>query len=171
MVKKFGISVGLLVLGVTISVMAESKLRYLIQTLFKTSTNNAIHFYGKDFHLFAGVHYYLGFGLLLPIIWISWNGLTSRQKTLDGLLTTIVFFVAIVIICWLNSNEMIVECTACNDGTRGIHYNDINYDGIVVGSLLLSMIPSGLRLVRRKSANRAKSADCVARHAEKTLKC
>jgi hypothetical protein len=149
MVRKIGISIGLVILGLIISMLAESNLRHLIQILFKASTNNAIHFYGKDFHLFASASYYLSFGLLLLITWFSWMGLSSNQKVLDGLLTTIIFFVAIVFISCLNSNAMIVECTACN-GTRGIHYNDINYDGIIIGSLFLSMIPSGLRLLRKR---------------------
>jgi hypothetical protein len=150
MIKKIAISIGLLVLGLAISVFAEPKLRHLIQTLFRISTNNGIHFYGKDFHLFASVYYYLSFGLVLLTIWFSWNGLTPRQKVVDGLLTTMIFFIAIIIISWLNSNAMIVECTACNDGTRGIHYNEISYDVIIIGSLFLSMMPSGLRLIRRR---------------------
>ena len=154
MIKKIGVSIVLLVLGLIISVLAEPKLRLLIQTLFKSLTNNAIHFYGKDFHLFASPYYYLSFGLLLLVAWFSWNGLTSKQKILYGLMTTLIFFVSIISISWLNSNAMIIECTACNDGTRGIHYNDINYDGIIIGSLFLSMIPSGLRLVRRRKAAR-----------------
>jgi hypothetical protein len=137
-------------LGLIISMLAESKLRHLIQILFKASTNNAIHFYGKDFHLFASASYYLSFGLLLLITWFSWTGLSSNQKVLDALLATLIFFIAIVFISCLNSNAMIVECTACN-GTRAIHYNDINYDGIIIGSLFLSMIPAALRLVRKRN--------------------
>lgn len=152
MIKKIGISIVLLVLGLIISVLAETKLRLLIQTLFKGLTNNAIHFYGKDFHLLASPYYYLSFGLLLVIVWFSWIGLTSKKKITYGLVTTMIFFISIISISWLNSNAMIVECTACNDGTRGIHYNDINYDGIIVGSLFLSMIPSGLRLMRTRKA-------------------
>jgi hypothetical protein len=145
MVKKIGISIGLIILGFTISVMAESGLRHLIQTLF---TRNAIHFYGKDFHLFAGPYYYLSFGLGLLVIWFSWDGLTPKQKAIDALLTLIIFFIAIGFISWVVSTKMVVECTACNDGTRGIYYNDINYDGIIIASVLLSMIPSGTRLMR-----------------------
>lgn len=152
MIKKIGVSIVLLVLGLIISVLAESKLRLLIQALFKSLTNNVIHFYGKDFHLFASPYYYLSFGLLLLVAWFSWNGFILKQKILYGLVTALIFFVSIIVISWLNSNAMIIECTACNDGTRGIHYNDINYDAIIIGSLFLSMIPSGIRLMRRRKA-------------------
>lgn len=152
MIKKIGVSIVLLVLGLIISVLAESKLRLLIQALFKSLTNNAIHFYGKDFHLFASPYYYLSFGLLLLVAWFSWNGFILKQKILYGLVTALIFFVSIIVISWLNSNAMIIECTACNDETRGIHYNDINYDAIIIGSLFLSMIPSGIRLMRRRKA-------------------
>lgn len=158
MIKKIGISIALLVLGLAIAMFAEPRLRHFIQFLFRSLTDNAIRFYGKDFHLFASPYYYLSFGVLLLTIWFSWSGLTSRQKTIDGLSTLTIFFVAIIIISWLNSNRLIVECTACNDGTRAIHYNDINYDGIIIGSLVLSMIPSGLRILRRRSSQHTTKA-------------
>jgi hypothetical protein len=158
MIKKIGISIGLLLLGTAISVFTESSLRNLIQALFKSLTNNAIHFYGKEFHLFASPYYYLSFGVVLIVMWFSSDGLSARQKLMDALLTIILFFVAVIAISWVNSNLMIVECTACDDGTRGIHYNDINYDGIIAGSLLSSLIPSCRRFFRRRSSQHTAQA-------------
>jgi len=150
MIKKIGVNVLVIIIGLITSILIESELRQLIQTLFKSLTSNAIHFYGKDFHLFASSYYYISFGLLFLIIWTSWTSLTARQKILNGLTTLVIFFVSLTAVSWLDSNRMIVECTACNDGTRGIHYNDINYDGIIIFSLIISIIPTGLRILRRK---------------------
>ena len=150
MIKKIGVNVLVIIIGLITSILIESELRQLIQTLFKSLTSNAIHFYGKDFHLFASSYYYISFGLLFLIIWTSWTSLTARQKILNGLTTLVIFFVSLTAVSWFDSNRMIVECTACNDGTRGIHYNGINYDGIIIFSLIISIIPTGLRILRRK---------------------
>lgn len=157
MIKKIITSIGLLLLGTAVSILLESSLRKLIQTLFKSLTHNAIHFYGKDFHLLASRYYYLSFGVLFLLIWFSWYGLTTRQKLTDGLVTIILFCFAVIAISWVNSNFMIVECTACN-GTRGIHYNDINYDAIIVSGLLASLIPSCRRLIRQRSSRHTTQA-------------
>jgi hypothetical protein len=150
MIKRIGIGILVFTLGLITSILIESELRQLIQTLFKTLTNNAIHFYGKDFHLFASAYYYISFGLLFLISWTSWTNFTTRQKILNGLLTMVIFLLSITVVSWLDSNRKIVECTACDDGRRGIHYNDINYDGIIVVSLIISIVPTGLRLLRRR---------------------
>ena len=147
--KKILISIGLFIIGIAISSFAEDQLRYLIQTLFKILTNNAIRFYGKDFYFFGSPYYYVSFGLSFPVTWYSWSGLTTRQKVTGLLLTFVIFFIAIIGISWAISNMMIVECTACKDGTRQIRYNDVNYDGIILGGLFLSLVPAGMRLIRR----------------------
>jgi hypothetical protein len=63
MIKKIGVNVLVIIIGLITSILIESELRQLIQTLFKSLTSNAIHFYGKDFHLFASSYYYISFGL------------------------------------------------------------------------------------------------------------
>lgn len=148
MVKKIGIGFFTFALGLATSIFVESGLRRLIQTLFKILTSNAIHFYGKDFHLFASSYYYLSFGLLFLIIWIFWNGLSTKGKIANGLMTLVIFFISIVMLSWWGSMAKIVACTACNDGTRGIHYNDVNYDAIIAISLLISILPTGFRQIK-----------------------
>jgi hypothetical protein len=48
----------------------------------------------------------------------------------------------------LDSNGRIAECTACRNGIRRIHYDDINYDAIICISLWASIIPIGLRQIK-----------------------
>jgi hypothetical protein len=61
-----------------------------------------------------------------------------------------IFFISITVICWLISSGIIIECEACEDSIYGINYDKINYNGIVFGCLFLSMVPSGLRILRIK---------------------
>jgi hypothetical protein len=145
MIKRIATALSLFAFGVIISVLAELELRRLIQALFKMLTFNTLHFYGKDFHLFSRLYYYLGFGLVCPLIWFSWTGLSLKQKTLDFLRITVIFFMALVVASWFASNAMLDNCISCNDGAPGVYYNDINYEAIIAASLLASMIPVGFR--------------------------
>lgn len=158
MMKKILINLLIITLGLITSLLIESHLRKLIQTLFKTLTGNAIHFYGKDFYLFASPYYYICFGLFFLIIWISWTNQSSSQKILNGLLTIVIFLLSLMAISWLDGTLKIVECTACNDGRRGIHYNDINYDGIIMISLAISIIPTVILLIKKMPPTSSKIA-------------
>ena len=71
---------------------------------------------------------------------------------LDGLLMTVIFFSSVTVIIWVISSGIIIECDACEDDILAINHDKINYNGIVLGSLLLSSIPSGLRIARTKVA-------------------
>lgn len=42
---------------------------------------------------------------------------------------------------YFDSSIKLLECTACDDGTRVLRYNDIRYDSIFVISLIISLLP------------------------------
>jgi hypothetical protein len=148
MIKKLLIGTLAFAAGLATSILAESELRQLIRTLFRKLTNNAIHFYGKDFHLFASSYYYLSFAFIFLIIWISCKDHYIKENTKTGLMVLVIFFLSIVMLSLLDSNGRIAECTACQNGIRRIHYNDINYDAIICISLWASIIPVGLRQIK-----------------------
>ena len=153
-IRTIVITSGVFCLGLIVSALVEYRLRQIIQSLFKNLTNGAIHFYGKDFHLFASVYYYLSFGMSFLVFLILYNGSSLKQRLIGVILAVGAFLMAVTIICWFEANRMIVECTACHDGTRGIHYNDINYDGVAMVGLLVALIPGMIRVVwKRRSAD------------------
>ena len=144
--------VGLFFLSFAISILAKYRLENLIQTLFRKFTDNPIHHTGTEFYGISSLYYYLGFGLLVLIIWTSWTDITPKQKIFDGLFMIIIFLASITVITWIMSSGIIIDCDACENDIRAINYYKINYNGIVFISLFLSIIPSGQRVIKRKYA-------------------
>ena len=150
MTRKIVDLIGLAFFGLVISIFAQNRLEHFVQTLFRKLTGNLIHHYGTEFYGLSSPFYYLSFGRIVIVVWVSWNGITGKQKMFDGLLMTLIFFTAITVMSWLICSGIIIECDACEDEILAIDYCKINYNGIVLGSLVLSMIPSGLRIMGTK---------------------
>jgi hypothetical protein len=136
--------------GIAIAIVFEQELRQLIQALFKISTDNNIYFVGKDFDSFASTYYYLSPGILSLILFFASIRLTVEQTLINVLLAISIFFIALTLISYIDSNGKIAQCTACNDGKRSLNYNEINYDGITVVSLVLASIPSLTQLIKKR---------------------
>lgn len=58
------------------------------------------------------------------------------------------FSIAIILISSLNANLKVIECTACDGGIRKLGYGEINYNLILISSLVISIIPSNLSLIK-----------------------
>jgi hypothetical protein len=138
-------------LGIAIAIIFEKELRQLIQILFKISTNNKIYFVGKDVHLFASTYYYLAPGILGLVLFFASVASTAKQILINIVLTIPIFFAALIMVSYADSNGKIVQCTACNDGKRSLNYNEVNYDGITIISLVLASIPSLIQLIKKRT--------------------
>jgi len=60
-----------------------------------------------------------------------------------------IFGIVLIGISALDANMKIIECTACDDGIRKLHWNEIKYGNILGISLILSLIPSGIILLKK----------------------
>ena len=149
MIKKVVISFFVFLAGVMLAIFTESELRQLIQNLFRYLTGYRIHFNGKNFHLFAPTYYYISIGLFVGILFMTKFNLTTRQAVRLILIEILTFFSKLTIICLISSNLLLIECTACGDGTRGIHYNEISYSFIVLSSFGISILPSVIMKIKR----------------------
>ena len=149
------------IIGTVLSFLIGSDLRYLIQDLYKLSTNNAIHFYGKGLHI-SGFLYYIWFGVGILTFWISIEQSSLKQKLIRGALMVGIFLISLIAICYIDSNLRLMRCTACEDGTLGMGYNEINYEMNVLCSFMIALIPSIMSMIKikRKHAhsNSAKQA-------------
>lgn len=138
-----GITLLFLILGVAIGLFAEVELREIIQKLYITLTGGRISFIGKNIRLFATEYYCLTFGFWSGSLWLLNRNRTFKQTGLTLVLTTLTFFMMLVFLCYMDSNIKLVECTACDDGTRQLHViHDISYDLIITISLVTSLVPS-----------------------------
>jgi len=152
MLRKSLFSILTVFLGIAIAIVFEQGLRQLIQTLFKLSTDNNVYFVGKDFHLFASLYYYVSPGLLTIVLFFASSRSTIKQTIINVIIAISIFFSALTMVSYIDSNGKIAQCTACSDGKRGLNYNEINYDGITVVSLIIASIPSLIQLIKKRKS-------------------
>tara|TARA_R110002073_G_scaffold108336_5_gene243533 strand:+ start:114875 stop:115321 length:447 start_codon:yes stop_codon:yes gene_type:complete len=133
--------------GVAFSIWAELFLRNQTHNLYRWTTNNKIHFVGKNIYFFAHPLYYISFG-----IWFTLNSFYSNIKSsLKSLLLSItIFIVFTIIVAFIDGNLRVIVCTACDDGILKLHYNSVNF-GLILGiSALLSLTPVIFKLIKLK---------------------
>jgi len=138
------------VIGILIAFYSEGFFRKQIQELYQWSTSNRIHFVGKNFYIFGNGFHYLSFGLTFSLfVLTNWNKKTNLIIK-NGILTLLIFGIVLFGISVLDANMKIIECTDCNDGIRKLHWNEIKYGNILGISSILSIIPSGIMLLRER---------------------
>jgi len=152
--KKTIIGILGLIIGLGISIFCESFFRELIQNIFRWTTSNRIIFVGKNFYIFSSYFYYLSFGIS---IWIfSLTNFKNETDTVlkNGIIMILIFGLLLFGISAIDANLKVIECTACIDGIRKLHWNDINYGTILGISAIISILPSLIKIImnRKKPA-------------------
>ena len=148
MIKKVLFGILFFVIGFGIASLLDSFFRHTIQDLFQWITNNGIQFNGKDFYLFGNPIYNISFGLASLVFSIA-NKEVKISKTLrNAFLLILLFTVTLIGICAIDANLKIIECTACEDGIRRLGHSEINYGLILAISIIISIIPSLILLIR-----------------------
>jgi len=136
------------VIGFGTAIFADSFFRHLIQDLFQWTTSNRIQFGGKDFYLFGNPIYFTSFGLVFFTFSVANRKLETIKIVRNGVLTILIFGIALIGVSALDANLKIIECTACDDGIRILGYNEINYGLILTTSALISIIPSLITIIK-----------------------
>lgn len=148
--KKYLILACIFILSTASAFYFEEYYRTLVRYLFRKCTNDSIYFIGKNFHLFASFSFVFSFGFFCSILYTSGVKQSPKQIAKQFAITILLFVLTTVIISYFNSHFKIIECTACNDGRRGVGYNGINYDLIFIASLTVAIIPSIIWIIKRK---------------------
>lgn len=126
---------GLLITAVVAAFLFEGYYRQFVLFLFKFFNGDKIQFLGKNFHLFPSNSFVIAF-VLFTLFTFSLLKLSPKPNQLKRTCTTVfVFFTATILITALDSQRLIVECTACNDGIRRVTYNQVTYDKYFIMSL------------------------------------
>ena len=137
-----------IILGLLVAYYFESFFRIEIQKIFRWSTNNHIQFVGKNFHIFNGSFYYLSFAFSFLSFGISNQKLKIKRIIINTVIAIVVFALTTIILSSFEANAKVIECTACENGVRQLHWNEINYDFILGISILISIIPSLITFIR-----------------------
>lgn len=150
MKKKLLVGIVFFSIGIGVSLLLDSFLRRSIFDLYQWSTNNKITFLGKNWHFFPSSIFIISFTFSMVILGL---GIISQETGMiikSLLLYAIIFSLALIAISSLDANRLLTECTACQDGTRRIRYNDIDY-GLILGiTSFIATVPTLIYLVKRR---------------------
>lgn len=148
LIKRIIIGIIAVIIGIGLALLADSFFREQIQNIFLWSTSNRIKFTGKNFHLFNSNFYYVSFGVSFLIFCLGNINKQLKRILKSGILNILIFTVVLITTSSVDANMKVAECTACDDGIRTIHWNGINY-GLILGiSILISVIPSVIALIK-----------------------
>jgi hypothetical protein len=139
--------------GVGLSVFLEPFLRSIVLDSYQWTTNNGIQFVGKNFHLFASPVYYSAFGITFSLLALDLFSSPFKKIIINGAIAILIFTIVLTVICAIDANLKIAECTACDDGIRKLRYNEVNY-GLIIGiSAIMAGIPSLIRVLKNRKTN------------------
>ena len=129
------------ILTVVIAFYFENSYRVLVRHFFNFFQGDNIRFVGKDFHLFGSPYMLVSFGLFCVLLTVLLYEQRTRRKLFYLGLTIVLFFITTFATSYIDSLGYVVECTACKDGVRNLHYNEINYDFHFITSLVVGLLP------------------------------
>jgi len=120
----------------------EEDYRKAIRYLFEFFSDNKLSFHmpKKHFH-FASDEFIFSPCAFFILMFVFLKHETKKTIILKSILAFFIFPVSNLIFCILDSFGKLAECTACQDGTRILSYDEINYDLIFITSLTLSLLP------------------------------
>ena len=144
--KKIILRIIIFLVGVGIAFLTESFFRGFIQDVFQISTSDKIQFIGKNIYFIPNVIFLPILGLSLVTLSIENSNKNNFQIFINILRSLLLFFISIILISAVDANLKVIECTACIDGIRKLNWNDINYGIILGSSLLISIIPSLIKI-------------------------
>ncbi len=127
----------------------EGSFRRLIRYLYIAFSNGKISFFPKKDIRFASWGYVVSFGLFIATLCFLFYRQTNKQRIINVALAIFLLVASILIQSYLGSLFKLIECTACNDGTRKLHFNEINYDQIFISSLIVAIIPFAITEIRK----------------------
>ena len=142
------------VLTITLAVYYENSYRVLVRFFFKYFQGDKIKFIGKNFHLFASPYFVVAFGLFSVLLTMLLYGQSNRRKFIYLFLTIALFFITTIATTYIDSFGKVVDCTACLDGVRSLHFNAVNYDFHFITSLVVGLLPLLWTFLKRQISKR-----------------
>ena len=128
-------TVGILLVAIVVAFLFEDYYRQLVRFSFKFFNGDNIQFFGKNFHLFPSDSFVVAFGLFTSLTFLLLKFSSRPNRLKRTYLTIIFFFATTILVTAFDSMRLVVECTACNDGIRRLHFNQPAYDKYFIISL------------------------------------
>lgn len=135
---------------VVIAFYIENSYRVLVRHFFKFFQGDKIKFFGKDFHLFASTYFVIAFGIFSVLFTLLLYGYKWIKQLIYFLVIIAIFFITTIATTYFDSLSKVAECTACQDGIRSLHINDVNYDFHFISSLVVGLLPLFFLFLKKK---------------------
>ena len=142
------------VLTITLAFYYENSYRVLVRFFFKYFQGDKIKFIGKNFHLFASPYFMVAFGLFSVLLTMLLYGQSNRRKFIYLFLIIALFLITTIATTYIDSFGKVVDCTACLDGVRSLHFNAVNYDFHFITSLVVGLLPLLWTFLKRQISKR-----------------
>ena len=149
MKKRIAIGIIAFVFGVAIALYLAGFFRELIQHIYVFATSNKIRFIGKNFYIYIDPVYYLSFAFATSLLVLSNWGKKYSTIIKNGILFISLFGIMIFIISAFDAHFKIIECTACGNGIRYLHWNEISYWKILGISSLTGILPTLIKFYKK----------------------
>lgn len=133
------ICIGLFIVGSTSTFLFNESYMQLVRFSFNYFNGNHIQFSGKNFHLFPSNSFIVAFGLFSSLAFLLLKNSNTARIIQKCFFCILCFFTSSICIAALDSERIIVECTACDDGIVPLQYNDINYSQYFIISLSITL--------------------------------
>lgn len=129
----------LLFIGIFVAFLINEHYKRIVRHIITISSNHKIHFTGDNNHIFPSTLFLFSFGWLLSLSYITIKTLLTNkfQKTVSAL---VIFILSMIIVIYIDSKRLLMECTMCVDGIRKIQYNDISYNSYFIISSVATFI-------------------------------
>jgi MFS family permease len=141
---------GVFVLAVSMAFYCEDSYRGLVRFFFNLFQGDKIKFTGKNFHLFASTYFVVAFGIFSILFTLLMYEQGRKGLLIYSCLTIAGFFITTIITTYFDSANKVVDCTACQDGIKSLHYNAINYDFHFITSLAAALVVLGFIVLKQK---------------------
>lgn len=139
-VKTVFIALGIFILGGLCSFFLDGYYSNAVLFLMQFFNGEHLHFIGKNFHLFTSYHFIFSAGIYSLLVYLFIKNLCSKQIIINLLSIICVFIITTLVTIKLDSEIMVLNCTACDDGILTINYSYINHDKYFIMSLGTSLL-------------------------------
>ncbi len=154
-VKTMFIALGIFVFGCLGALFLDGHYRNAVLFLLQYFNGEHIHFIGKNFHLFASYNFIFSAGIYSLLVYLFIKNSPNKKIIINPLSIIYILIITTLLTVKLDSEIMVLNCTACDDGILTIDYSQINHDKYFIMSLsssLLYLSITFLIAIRKKKA-------------------
>lgn len=139
-VKTVFIALGIFVLGCLCALFLDGHYRNIVLFLLQYFNGEHIHFIGKNFHLFASYTFIFSAGIYSLLVYLLIKSWPNTKYFIQIFCSIIISLILTLIVIKLDSEIMVINCTACDDGILTVYFSDINHDKYFILSLGSSLL-------------------------------